>query len=610
MEVAWNRGYATLLSLYFNTVFTLVVLVGCGLIVRRLAPRLALSLDELLVVFVMVNIGTSLAISLEYLVPVLVYPFRYATPENRWEELIHPYIPRWLSVGDPEAVRHYYEGDATFETRRGVLPWLLPLGLWGAFTFTVLAVMLCLNCLVRRRWTEEERLSYPIVRIPLELAADQTPFGSGLFWLGFVLAAGIDTVNGLSVFWPTIPQIPIKRHEWWPTMGLGAPWNAIALAPVSWHPFAIGLGYFMPQDMLFSSWFFFWFAKAQALAAAVFGWGWAGDAYFRFAPYLNEQSFGALMGLLAFSAWTARATLARSFGVLDGGSGGEPLPPRLALTGVLVGLVALAGFLVSAGMSAPLAVAYLLIFFAVSMSVTRLRAQFGPPGAGLFLSAPNRVLLGAIGPGSLSPRDLTMLAYVHWLQRMYSGSAMPHQLEGLKIARLRDWRYGPLLWAILLAGAVSILASFWVILHFSYGLGQDTARVAGTQNYFGREPIMVLDQNLRNSDLGPDVGAIGGMAGGFGLALLLVTMQMRFAWWPFHPVGYALLSSYATHILWLPMLLSWLIKTAIVRYGGWRLYRGGVPLFLGLILGEFVVGSIWGLLGVALRRPTYVFWPY
>ena len=49
-------------------------------------------------------------------------------------------------------------------------------------------------------------------------------------------------------------------------------------------------------------------------------------------------------------------------------------------------------------------------------------------------------------------------------------------------------------------------------------------------------------------------------------------MQMRFAWWPFHPVGYALLSSYATHILWLLMLLSSLITTAIVRYGGRRLY--------------------------------------
>jgi hypothetical protein len=134
--------------------------------------------------------------------------------------------------------------------------------------------------------------------------------------------------------------------------------------------------------------------------------------------------------------------------------------------------------------------------------------------------------------------------------------------------------------------------------------------VAGTQNYFGREPMMILDSNLRRLGEGPEVGAIGGMAGGFGLAVLLVTMQLRHAWWPFHPVGYALLSSYTTHILWWPMLLSWLLKTVLLRYGGWQSYRRGVPLFLGLILGEFVVGSLWGLIGVAIRRPTYVFWPY
>ncbi|NPV46385.1 MAG: hypothetical protein HPY69_05485 [Armatimonadetes bacterium] len=612
MEVAWNQGYATLLSLYFNTVFTLTVLVVANLAVRRLAPRLALTRNELLVTFVMVNIGTSLAISLEYLVPILVYPFRYASPENHWEELIHPHLPSWLFVSDPEAVRQYYDGDAVFETRRAVAPWLLPLGLWGAFTLTVLGVMLCLNALVRRRWTEHERLSYPIVRIPLELAADQTPLRSVLFWIGFIIAAGLDTYNGLALFWPALPQIPIKRRPWYPTQGLSAPWNAIKLCPLSWHPFALGMAYFMPQDMLFSSWFFYWFAKAQAVAAAMVGWSWSGDDYFRFAPYLHEQSFGALIGLLAFAGWMARGSWLRRSSASDGDAARarEPLPPGVALAGVMGGLAALAAFLVAAGMSLGVALTWLVTFFAVSMAVTRLRAQFGPPGAGLFETAPNNMLFAAFGPRNLGPRNLTMLASLHWLQRMYSGSAMPHQLEAMKIAQLRGWQYRPLLQAIMLAGLLAIVASFWTILHLSYDLGQDTARVAQTQNYFGREPTMILSNNLGMANQGPNLGAVGGMLFGGGLAILLVAMQMRFVWWPFHPVGYALLSSYVTHILWLPMLLSWVLKAALLRYGGWRAHRQGIPLALGLILGEFVVGSLWGLIGVLIRQRTYVFWPY
>jgi hypothetical protein len=543
----------------------------------------------------------------------MVYPFRYATPENHWAELVHPYIPQWLSVRDPEALQHYYGGDASFETQRAVAPWLLPLALWGGFTITVLGVMLCLNALVRQRWTEHERLGYPIVRIPLELAADQVPFRSGLFWIGFALSAGLDTYNGLALLWPWLPQIPIKRREWWPARGLSRPWNAIALVPLSWHPFAIGMAYFMPQDMLFSSWFFFWFAKAQAVAASTIGWTtWSGDDYFRFAPYLREQSFGALIGLLAFAAWMARGALRgpSTPGGRRGPRTDEPLSARVALTGVCCGLLVLTVFLVSAGMSLAVAVTYLLMFFAVSLAVTRLRAQFGPPGAGLLLTAPNSIIFAAFGLRNLGPRNLTMLASMHWLQRMYSGSPMPHQLEAFKIAQLRGWQYRPLLRAIMLAGALAIIASFWTILHLSYDLGQDSARVAATQNYFGREPLMILDNNLHSPDRGPDLGAMGGVAAGGGFALLLVMMQMRFAWWPFHPVGYALVSSYITHILWWPMLLSWMLKTVLLRYGGWRSHRRGIPLFLGLILGEFVVGSLWGLLGVALRRPTYVFWPY
>ena len=187
---------------------------------------------------------------------------------------------------------------------------------------------------------------------------------------------------------------------------------------------------------------------------------------------------------------------------------------------------------------------------------------------------------------------------------------MPHQLEAFKLAQVRKWPYQRVNVAILLAGAVAVVASFWTILHLSYDLGQDTARTAHTQNYFGREPMMTLDVNLRMGAGVPDAGAIGGMTAGFVFAAFLLAMQMRFLWWPFHPVGYAVLSGYAAHILWLPMLLCWGLKSLVLRYGGWRMYRRGVPLFLGLILGEFVVGSLWGLIGVVLQRPTYVFWPY
>src|SRR5205814_1502369 len=47
MEVVWNQGYASLLSLYFNVVFTLAATLAINARVRRWRPRLALTQPEL-----------------------------------------------------------------------------------------------------------------------------------------------------------------------------------------------------------------------------------------------------------------------------------------------------------------------------------------------------------------------------------------------------------------------------------------------------------------------------------------------------------------------------------------------------------------------------------
>ena len=45
-----------------------------------------------------------------FLIGTIVYPFYYATPENRFEELFYDYIPQWIVPQDLEAIKGYYEG--------------------------------------------------------------------------------------------------------------------------------------------------------------------------------------------------------------------------------------------------------------------------------------------------------------------------------------------------------------------------------------------------------------------------------------------------------------------------------------------------------------------
>ena len=92
--------------------------------------------------------------------------------------------------------------------------------------------------------------------------------------------------------------------------------------------------------------------------------------------------------------------------------------------------------------------------------------------------------------------------------------------------------------------------------------------------------------------------------------LILLALRTTFLWWPLHPVGYAVSSSWSMNLLWMPMLVAWIIKLAVLRYGGLRLYRQLLPMFIGLILGEYFSGGLWSLAGVILQTRVYVFWPY
>lgn len=57
------------------------------------------------------------------------------------------------------------------------------------------------------------------------------------------------------------------------------------------------------------------------------------------------------------------------------------------------------------------------------------------------------------------------------------------------------------------------------------------------------------------------------------------------------------------------MLIGSAAKWMILKYGGPKAYRKAVKLCAGLILGDFVIGGSWNLIGVLFNTPTYSFWP-
>jgi hypothetical protein len=613
METTRYQGHPTTVSLLYNSVFTLVLLVLLSAALQRISPRLAFHRNELLVVYCMQCIGSVLTGHdlAQVVTPQIVMPYWLATPENKWEDLFFQYIPKHLTISDPKIWRPAFDGGTTFYTKERILAWLGPAGNWATFLAVLSLMMLAMNTLLRRRWIDREKLTYPITHMPLELTRPGAPLlRNKLMWIGFALAAAVDIVNGLHELYPGMPLIKVRvvhYDAYMSTLFRGYPWGALSGTRISFYPFAIGMGMLLPLDLAFSCWFFYLFWKAQSLLSAMVGLSRIPGF-----PYVPEQSSAAYLGLCAFALWMARDQLSEIWrGLMQGGhykDEGEPTSYNTALWVLFGGAIYLIIFSARMGMWIWLAALLFIIYFMISLAVTRIRAELGPPAHDLHGGGPDLILTNLFGtaPGILDAKQLTNLSMCFWFNRAYRAHPMPIQLEAFKIAETAGIPLRGMALALALAAVVGSYSAFWAQIHqyYTYGIA---AKMHGVAQIFGREPYQRLQSWLVTPfpTRWPRIGAYGT---GFLFTLALMFLRVNFVWWPFHPVGYAISSSWSMNCLWLPILIAWAIKATILRYGGYKMFQGAIPIALGLVLGEFVVGSIWTLIGIILQINTYAFW--
>jgi hypothetical protein len=617
MEVVRYSAHPTTISLFFNLIFIILVLTLLNRLVERYAPRLAMTRPELLFIYAVLAIGSCLTghDMFQVLVPMLVWPYRYADASNNWQSLfINDYLPKYpFTLSDKNIITGYFNGNDTFYRLAYIKAWLPVALTWSGFMGVMLFVMLCVNAILRKHWTENEKLSYPIVQLPLQITHEQSfapktgLFRSRLFWIGFAVAAFIDTVNSLNVYYPQIPTIftPgrgdsfFDAQQWVTTK----PWNAIGWTPLSFYPFMIGLGMLMPLDFLFSCWFFYWFWKAQLIVSVANAW----DQDPRF-PYQNDQAFGAYIAFCLYSLWLSRGYLRQVLLCALGRKSDlddreEPIRYRWAIAGIAAGMVALCWFSYRIGMGLWLPIPFFLIYFALAVAITRMRAEMGTPVHDLHFTGPDWIMQETFGPRSFSGGQLTAFSMFFWFNRAYRSHPMPHQLEAFKMAEQTRSDYRKWFWALAVFGVIAGLAAFWAMLHLMYSYGAS----AKSRISFGAEAYNNL-QGWLNTPKQGSFPAEMAIAIGFLMAMALQAMRVRFTWWPFHPLAYAVTASWEINLVWLPLFIAWLLKVIILRYGGRGGFQRSIPFFLGLMLGQFVIGSLWNIWGIIVQIPTYQFW--
>ena len=618
------------MSLIIGAVFALFVLICFNGLLARFFPKWVFSQAELMFVYVMqtVSIGISGIGMMQFLIPTLGNPYNFKNGANNWEELFFRAIPRHL-VPDPDVLPKMYQGNSSLSLTY-LAGWASPIFWWTGFICVLLGCMLCLSVILRRQWADNEKLPFPIVYLPLELTKSDPETGpiwrNKLFWGAFLIPVVLETMNSLNYLYPGIPSLPLKPSTL-PNLSQdinSPPWNALGSSiTLAFYPMVIGLIYFLPAEVSFSAWFFYLFSKMEDVLATASGLRAPGvpQAMARI-PYHGEQGAGAFLGLALFGFWSYRKYLASVMGKAFGEKAfrdvkddNEPVSYRFAVFGFLIGFALLCVFGVAGGMVWWLPPAFFALYFLFATTFTRVRAEAGLPwGFGPGIN-PHGLLTDVAGKTQYSLGSLTMLAYFQWFDMDYRCMAMPHQMEAMKIANSTGDGHGAgrmnnrhLFVVVMWSTLVGAVASWFSVLSIYYSYGAATGNVNNWRTNVGNTPFNLLSDWIKNPTVF-DLNRVYGVFAGMGITGFLMVMRTRFMWWPFHPIGYVIAETGSMTWLWCPTFVGWLIKAVVLRYGGIGAFRRGIPFFIGLILGDYVISSVWALLGLYLGIPTYRAFP-
>ena len=540
-----------------------------------------------------------------YFFRVIIPPHYFASTENQWGSLFFPYLPDWLVISnEAQALTWYFEGLPAGQN----IPWdtwFVPILWWTLLIGAMFLAGSSLIVLLRKQWVEHEKLSFPLVQIPLAMMAQEQgktfpPYlRNSLFWMGFTIPVFILGWNIIDYFIP-IGTIPIGTS--FPTnVGLG---RDIPAVPIKINFLVLACAFFTNTEVLFSVWFFQGAATVLTGMLNRFGAAQTAGTNSLNAVMLSHY-FGGLVVIVLWSLWSARRhlksvfyhTLGRSEGLNDDV---EMISYRSALVCLGLSMLYIIGWLAASGMSAGVMAVFLFALFVLFLGIARVVAETGLAYLDMPVNA-NEFTVGLLGSGNLSPNSLVALGLSNvyarnW--RLFSMTGLSHLLYAEQT--LGKKRFG-LFGVLCAAGLVGLLTAVLWTIYMGYNPHQiaslggagDGAAAAGV----GYSQIIVTW--MKNKTL---ISFMEQIFFGLGVVVAggLTAMRYYFPAWPIHPIGFAIAGSNVVRVVTFSIFLAWLAKVIILRIGGVSMYKRAQPLFIGILVGytmmvvvSSIVDAVW-----------------
>ncbi|NKB66810.1 MAG: hypothetical protein GKR89_07110 [Candidatus Latescibacteria bacterium] len=527
------------------------------------------------------------------LLPMITGTFYYASPENKWAEVIHPHLSKWMLMGDPEAVRGFYEGSPG-ETIIPWASWLPPLGYWLLFYAALYLTLISIAVILRRQWVEHERLAYPLAQVALAMIEDggkpslfKSIFKNRLMWLGFSITFLISSINALHHYYPAVPRIFLNTNM--PFFGSNLPVNLNFLM--------VGFSFLINSTLSLSLWFFLLLYTLQQNILTAFGIDTLQAKLGPWSrPVTGHQMIGALAVMVVAGLWVGRHHLLQVWRkAVDKGSpvddSDEIMSYRSALAGLFIGTAGMTLWLWQSGIPAWIAPLFVVSALIIFIGLTRAIVEAGIPTISPAM-VPLGFVVSAVGVPALGAQGMVASAYsLIWVGELLVFMMAP-LTNGLRLTSETTGNRRRLFWAIAGAMLITLAVSVYYTLYLAYDHGGVNLHGQFFGSSFPSYPSRFALRKLTQPSEASIDGWLWTLSGAAVMALLMIARQ-RLLWWPFHPLGFAVSAGWTMRYIWFSVFLAWLIKSAILRYGGIGLYNKVKPFFLGLVIGQFATGGFW-----------------
>ena len=617
----------------FLLIFCLVVFNGLGRVfpvLKRILPPF--SPAELLTIYAMALFGALISTpgADNFFITVAPSLFYFSTRENGWADLFYRHVPSWFAPGwdgqsyQRQVIEPLFTGGLTLDQ----IPWhawSAMLIAWSVLLLGIYSTLFFGSLLLRRQWIENEALAFPLVQLPLQMVqvdegAAHPParafWSDGTLWTGVVLALALHLIRGMNQYFPDWPVLAGFQNSAVFLAFTERPWNAMGGLGAEVFLGAVGIAFLLTREVAFSFWFFFLAVSYQLVLADQLGFGAAAlprDSFLGRATFVTFQSVGGWLMLALSLLWAARGHFAKVASAAWRGekaAADEPFSARFALGGFALSLLAVGGWSWFAGINLWIAALFFTIYLGASLVIARLVVEGGLLFPQLSFAPLEVISTAIVGTPAVGAATLTKLSFLQpSLMADMRTNLLPGFLHTLKIAHALqlDARHTRRLMGSVAVAVVAALGiTIFVSLATLYSAGGLSGYSWFTQDG-GRQVFNSAAGALAQNSGVQGVNLLW-IAVGVAFTFALILTRSRFAWFPLHPLGYIVASSYPVTRLWFSFFLGWAIKTLLNRYGGYSSVARVQPFMIGLILGNVCAMMFWMIVGL-WRGAQIPYWP-